>query len=142
MDITQPSILQMLIDELRASSPQVAELLMAYGAAREEQRAYEWEQHLVRRMAELRGLHRVISAANSTLDLDTSMRMVVETVAEVIGVEACSVYLYDKNTDDLILRATRGLNTAAIGQVRLPIGEGVNGYAAREGKPIAVRDVR
>ncbi|HEX9369854.1 MAG TPA: GAF domain-containing protein [Roseiflexaceae bacterium] len=198
MDITQPSILQMLIEELRASSPQVvelldllgeeplpdargallrqlgalwwrqdgepgvlaelglalveqfgldpgvalAELLMAYGAAREEQRAYEWEQHLVRRMAELRGLHRVISAANSTLDLDTSMRMVVETVAEVIGVEACSVYLYDKNTDDLTLRATRGLNAAAIGQVRLPMGEGVNGFAAREGKPIAVRDVR
>ena len=69
-------------------------------------------------MAELRGLHRVISAANSTLDLDTSMRTVVETVAEVISVEACSVYLYDKNTDDLTLRATRGLNPAAIGQIR------------------------
>ncbi|HEX5691735.1 MAG TPA: GAF domain-containing protein [Roseiflexaceae bacterium] len=120
----------------------LAELLMAYGAAREEQRTREWEQHLVRRMAELRGLHRVISAANSTLDLDTSMRMVVDTVAEVIGVEACSVYLYDKNSDDLTLRATRGLNTAAIGQVRVPLGDGVNGWAAREGRPIAVRDVR
>src|SRR5262245_53984365 len=46
----------------------LAELLMAYGAAREEQRTREWEEHLVRRMAELRGLHKVISAANSTLD--------------------------------------------------------------------------
>ncbi|MFL5803561.1 MAG: GAF domain-containing protein [Roseiflexaceae bacterium] len=120
----------------------LAELLMAYGTAREEQRTREWEEHLVRRMAELRGLHRVISAANSTLDLDTSMRTVVETVAEVISVEACSVYLYDKNTDDLTLRATRGLNPAAIGQIRLPLGEGINGWAAREGRPIAVRDVR
>src|SRR5258706_6818741 len=120
----------------------LAELLIAYGAAHEEQRTREWEEHLVRRMAELRGLHRVISAANSTLDLDTSMRTVVETVAEVISVEACSVYLYDKNTDDLTLRATRGLNPAAIGQIRLPLGEGINGWAAREGRPIAVRDVR
>ncbi len=120
----------------------LAELLMAYGAAREEQRTREWEEHLMRRMAELRGLHKVISAANSTLDLDTSMRTVVDTVAEVIGVEACSVYLYDKNTDDLTLRATRGLNVAAIGQVRLPLGEGITGAAAREGRPIAVVDVK
>lgn len=120
----------------------IAELLMAYGAAREEQRVRRWEDHLVHRMAELRGLHRVISAANSTLDLDTSMRMVVETVAEVMGVESCSVYLYDKTTDDLILRATHGLNTAAVGQVRLAMGYGVTGWAAREGHPVAVRDVR
>src|SRR5215210_2483804 len=115
---------------------------MAFGAAREEQRTRTWENNLVRRMAELSGLHRVISAANSTLDLDTSMQMVVETVAEVIGVEACSVYLYDKNTDDLTLRATRGLNTAAIGQVKNPMGHGITGWAAEEGRPIAIRDVR
>ncbi|MBK9715270.1 MAG: GAF domain-containing protein [Kouleothrix sp.] len=120
----------------------LAELLMAYGAAREEKRTREWENNLVRRMAELSGLHRVISAANSTLDLDTSMQMVVETVAEVIGVEACSVYLYDKNSDDLTLRATRGLNTAAIGQVRLRLGDGVTGWAAREGRPISIHDVQ
>jgi signal transduction protein with GAF and PtsI domain len=120
----------------------LAELLMAYGAAREETRTREWENSLVRRMAELSGLHRVISAANSTLDLDTSMQMVVETVAEVIGVEACSVYLYDKSSDDLTLRATRGLNTAAVGQVRLQLGEGVTGWAAREGRPVTVHDVQ
>jgi GAF domain-containing protein len=120
----------------------LSELLLAYGAAREEQRTREWENHLVRRMAELKGLHRIISAANSTLDLDTSMQLVVETVAEVIGVEACSVYLYDKNSDDLTLRATRGLNAAAIGQVRIGMGEGITGWAAREGRPVAIRDVR
>jgi GAF domain-containing protein len=120
----------------------LSELLMAYGAAREEKRTREWENNLVRRMAELSGLHRVISAANSTLDLDTSMQMVVETVAEVIGVEACSVYLYDRNTDDLTLRATRGLNNAAVGQVQVDMGAGITGWAAREGKPISVLDVQ
>ncbi|MEO7910360.1 MAG: GAF domain-containing protein [Roseiflexaceae bacterium] len=120
----------------------LAELLMAYGAAREEQRTRAWENNLVRRMAELSGLHRVISAANSTLDLDTSMQMVVETVAEVIGVEACSVYLYDKNSDDLTLRATLGLNTAAVGQVRIGMGQGVTGWAASEGKPVVVLDTQ
>ena len=120
----------------------LADLLMAYGAARDEQQTRQWEADLVRRMAELRGLHRVISAANSTLDLDTSMQTVVEVVAEVMGVEVCSVYLFDKNSYDLTLRATKGLNNAAIGQIRVVIGEGVTGWAAKEGKPVAVPDIR
>ncbi|GAB4109387.1 MAG: GAF domain-containing protein [Roseiflexaceae bacterium] len=120
----------------------LAELLLAFGASREQQRSRDWETHLMRRMAELKGLHRVISAANSTLDLETSMQQVVETVAEVIAVEACSVYLYDRASDDLTLRATFGLNRDAIGQVRLPMGQGITGAAAREGRPISIRDAR
>lgn len=120
----------------------LSELLMAYGAARDEQQTRQWEADLMRRMAELRGLHRVISAANSTLDLDTSMQTVVETVAEVMGVEVCSVYLFDKNSYDLTLRATKGLNHASIGQIRMTMGEGVTGWAAKEGRPVAVPDVR
>jgi GAF domain-containing protein len=143
----EPEVLAELgvaLAEQHAIEPGIAlsELLLAYGSTREEQRTREWESHLVRRMAELKGLHRIISAANSTLDLDTSMQLVVETVAEVIGVEACSVYLYDKNSDDLTLRATRGLNAAAIGQVRIGMGDGITGVAAREGRPVAIRDVR
>jgi hypothetical protein len=47
------------LSELYGVEPGVAlsELLLAYGAAREEQRTREWESHLVRRMAELKGLH-------------------------------------------------------------------------------------
>lgn len=118
----------------------LAELMLAYGAARDDQHTREWEIHLVRRMAELKGLHRIISAANSTLDLDTSLHLVVATVAEVMGVEACSVYLYDKDSDDLTLRATRGLDAAAIGQVRVAMNAGVTGAAAHEGRPVMVRD--
>ncbi len=120
----------------------LAELMLAYGATRDEQRTREWETDLMRRMAELRGLHRIISAANSTLDLDTSMQMVVETVAEVMSVEVCSVFLYDRDTEELMLRATRGLNTAAVGRVSVKMNEGITGASAHEGRPIVVRDVR
>lgn len=119
----------------------VSELLLAYGAAQEEQRTREWEARLLARATELNGLHRIISAANSTLDLDTSLQTVVETVAQVVGVEACSVYLYDKHRDELVLRATRGLNRAAVGQVIARLGQGVTGWAAQLGRPVAVRDV-
>lgn len=119
-----------------------AELLISYGAAREDQRTREWEEHLMRRMAELKGLHRIISAANSTLDLDASLQLVVETVVEVMSVDACSIYLYEKSTDNLILRATHGLNSAAVGQVRIAMNQGITGWAAHEGRPVSIRDVR
>lgn len=120
----------------------LSELLLAYGAAQEENRTREWETHLLRRVSELDGLHRIISAANSTLELDTSMQTVVEIVARVVGVEVCSVYLYDKLRDELVLRATYGLNSAAVGQVVVRVGEGVTGWAAQVGQPVPVRDVR
>jgi two-component system, sensor histidine kinase PdtaS len=119
----------------------VSEMLLAYGAAQEEQRTREWEQRLLARASELDGLHRIISAANSTLELDTSLQTVVETVAQVVEVEACSVYLYDKHRDELALRATRGLSRAAVGQVTARLGQGVTGWAAQLGHPVAVRDV-
>ena len=132
-----------LADRLQMSQGLVvSELLLAFGAAQEEQRTREWEARLLARAAELDGLHRIISAANSTLDLDTSLQTVVETVAQVVGVEVCSIYLYDKHRDELVLRATRGLNKAAVGQVVTQLGQGVTGWAAQLGHPVTVRDVR
>jgi len=132
-----------LADRLQMSQGLVvSELLLAFGAAQEEQRTREWEARLLARAAELDGLHRIISAANSTLDLDTSLQTVVETVAQVVGVEVCSIYLYDKHRDELVLRATRGLNKAAVGQVVAQLGQGVTGWAAQLGHPVSVRDVR
>jgi GAF domain-containing protein len=119
----------------------VSEMLLAYGAAQEEQRTREWESHLLARVDELDGLHRIISAANSTLDLDTSLQTVVEIVARVVKVEVCSIYLYDKHRDELVLRATRGLNQEVVGQIVSRLGEGVTGWAAQLGHPVAVRDI-
>lgn len=132
----------MLAERIKVSQGVVvSELLLAYGAAQEEQRTREWESHLLARVAELDGLHRIISAANSTLDLDASLQTVAETVAQVVNVEACSIYIYDKHRDELSLRATFGLNQASIGQVISHLGEGVTGWAAQLGHPVAVHDV-
>ena len=70
-------------------APVVTDLLLGFAAAREEHRTRHWQSHLLRRVQQLDGLHRVISAANSTLDLDASLQTVVETVAEVMRVDVC-----------------------------------------------------
>ncbi|GIV96778.1 MAG: hypothetical protein KatS3mg057_1435 [Herpetosiphonaceae bacterium] len=125
-----------------AAADVITELLMGYSSAREEEQTREWDNHLIRLVLELDGLHRVISAANSTLDLEASLQAVVEIVAEVMNVEVCSIYLYEQAEHVLRLRATYGLNPAMINTLSFPPGTGITGQAAEIGRPIAVADVR
>ena len=118
----------------------VSELLLGYAASREDRRSREWEHRLVRRVAELDGLHHIVSAANSSLDLATSLQTVAQTVANVMSTDVCSIYLFDRNTGNLILRATHGFDHGAIGHVTIRLGEGATGWAAQEGQPLVIQD--
>ncbi len=119
----------------------INELWLGYAASREDRRAREWEHRLVRRVAELDGLHRIISAANSSLDLQASLQTVAQIVTNVMGTDVCSIFLFDRNTGELTLRATHGLDPGAVGHVVVRIGEGATGWAAQEGQPLVIEDV-
>jgi two-component sensor histidine kinase/putative methionine-R-sulfoxide reductase with GAF domain len=97
-----------------------------------------------RSLDELEALHKVNSAVNSSLDLDSILNLTVQAVAEVMNVDVCAVYVFDKDQDEnstMVLRAAKGLNPRSIGQVRVRVGEGVTGASAKEGKPISVYDI-
>ncbi len=85
-------------------------------------------------------LHRINSALNSTLNLQEMLDTAAEAVAEAMSSEVCSIFLYDQVTDQLVLRATNGLNRRLIGKFSLRLGEGITGTAALTGRPLAVVD--
>lgn len=89
-------------------------------------------------LEELAALSKINSAANSTLDFDEVLDRVVGHVAAVMRTDVCSLFIYEQEIDQLVLRATRGLAADALGRVRLRLGEGVTGWAARTGKPLAL----
>jgi two-component sensor histidine kinase/putative methionine-R-sulfoxide reductase with GAF domain len=95
---------------------------------------------LERHRAELKALQRVNSVATSSLDETTVLNKVVNAVADVMGVDVCSIYL-QQGANQLVLRATYGLDPSAIGVARLLIGEGLTGWAAQQGKSVAVSDI-
>lgn len=66
----------------------------------------------------------------------------VKNVAQHLSADVCSVYLYDIEEEQLVLRATQGLNHALVGQVRLAPGEGLTGLAFQENRTILEEDVR
>ena len=119
----------------------ITEMLMGYSAAREERSYDDWRERLRQQGAELDGLHRIISAANSYRSLNDSLQTVAETVADVVGTDVCSIFLFDRDSGKLYLRATRGLNRDAIGEMSMRLGQGIGGLAAQEGRPIVVPDV-
>lgn len=83
----------------------------------------------------LRAIGRALSSAS---DLETTLQTISQTTADVMRMDSCSIYLLEPAQRALVLKASTGLT--AIGQARLQLGEGITGFAAQSGKPIAVRD--
>jgi phosphotransferase system, enzyme I, PtsP len=64
------------------------------------------------------------------------LQSAVEMVALHLKAEVCSIYLYDENTDELVLRATKGLSSEAVGVVRMPPGSGLVGRVLELLEPV------
>ncbi|MBI5892114.1 MAG: GAF domain-containing protein [Deltaproteobacteria bacterium] len=92
-----------------------------------------------REKREIITLEEISMLASSDYELDDVLQTVVEKTAKRLGVDVSSIYLWDGK--ELVLTATTSFRKEAIGKVRLKIGEGVTGAAAKEGKPIVVKDV-
>jgi len=68
--------------------------------------------------------------------LDAFLAKVVSTVAWHMRAAVCSIYLYEVETQELVLRANQGLNPSLIGRLHLKLGEGITGTALKEMRPI------
>jgi two-component sensor histidine kinase/putative methionine-R-sulfoxide reductase with GAF domain len=87
----------------------------------------------------LRLLSETIAAVNSTLDLEEVLSLVAQKVADALHADACFVYLYDEQTDELVLRATHGTRVADMTRrPRMHPGEGITGTAAAELGPVMI----
>jgi signal transduction protein with GAF and PtsI domain len=93
-----------------------------------------------RKTAEISALRAISRAIGEALDLDTTLQLITRTTSEVMGMDSCSIYLLDPAGEHLTLKATTGLAAEAVGRARLRFGEGMTGWAAREGVPVASSD--
>ncbi len=94
-------------------------------------------QSLARQLARLAAIHRINRVATASLNLEEVLQTVVTVVAEAAGMDTCAVYLYTPEENVLTLRATFGLNPAAVGETRMRLGAGITGQAARTRQVIA-----
>ncbi len=85
-------------------------------------------------------LSEISRIAHSTLELKERLNAIVNTTAAKMGVDCCYVSLLEKDGKSLTLKAAKGLDASSIDKVILKIGEGINGWVAKEVMPVALSD--
>jgi PAS domain S-box-containing protein len=88
------------------------------------------------------GVYDVNYAANSPRLFADRLRDVADVTARVMDADACFIFLYDSKKDELALAATNGVQEEAIGKVRIPLGEGLEGWVGRRIEPAMLKDFR
>jgi signal transduction histidine kinase len=87
-------------------------------------------------------VHRFVSLV---VDLDTLLERIMEEGKEIAQAEACSLMLYDADSDELYFRVALGESgdqQALKREVRLKRGEGIAGMAASTRQPVNVPDAQ
>ncbi len=98
------------------------------------------EQKLHEKTAQLAALREIGRAINAAWELKATLELITRKTAEVMDMDSCSIYLLDKAGEYLVLEATTGLIPESVGRARLRLGEGLTGWAAKMGQPVAVAD--
>jgi signal transduction protein with GAF and PtsI domain len=110
------------------------------------------EELLEQKTAQLAALREIGRAINAAWDLEATLDLITRRTADVMGMDSCSIYLLEdaapgtagdlaaSRDRSLLLKATTGLASDAIGRARLGLGEGLTGWAAQSGQPVAVAD--
>ncbi len=85
-------------------------------------------------------LHRLADALNTTLDLQALMHRVADLVRAVIDYRIFAILLLNDRTNELWMRFQTGHNPETE-RLRIKLGRGVTGTAARERRSILIEDV-
>jgi signal transduction protein with GAF and PtsI domain len=90
---------------------------------------------------QIKALSKISKAITSDLYLEDILRLIVTVTAELLGSNICSLMLIDEKTNELSVRASQSISEEYNKKPPLKIGEGIAGKAAKEKKPIVVKDV-
>lgn len=86
-------------------------------------------------------LSKISRAITSDLYLEDMLKLIVTLTANVMHAKICALWLLDKNSKELKIRATQALSKEYLKERSLKIGEGIVGLVAKEKKPMVILDV-
>lgn len=90
---------------------------------------------------QINALIKISKAINSDIYLEDILRLIVTVTADMMGSNICSLMLINEKKNELVIRATQSISEEYNKKPPLKIGEGIAGKAAKENRPIAVKDV-
>ena len=85
-------------------------------------------------------LRRLIQDVNAADSLEDALALIVAQVRAAMHTDVCTIYLHDKAKQQLVFRATEGLNSEKVGQFGLGFDEGLVGWVATREEPLNLDD--
>uniref|UniRef100_UPI0031D49A9B PP2C family protein-serine/threonine phosphatase n=1 Tax=Saccharothrix mutabilis TaxID=33921 RepID=UPI0031D49A9B len=86
-------------------------------------------------------LEAITDSALRELDLDKLFEVLLGRVRELLSVDTVTVLLTDAGGEQLVARATRGLEEEVFQGVRVPVGSGFAGRVAQRREPVRISHV-
>jgi signal transduction histidine kinase len=98
-------------------------------------------QLLEAKISRLQMMLEVSRVLNSTLDLDTLLRMIIEVATKVTQTEAASILLLDEKTGELQFEAATGVKRAEVRRAVVPLEGSIAGWIVTHKQPLVVNNV-
>ena len=83
-------------------------------------------------------LHRISSIVSSERSLDEMLGEIIGLTVQVTACDACLVYLIERQTGEIVLRASQVPHVGQLGTLRMKSGEGVTGWVAEHNSVVAL----
>jgi diguanylate cyclase (GGDEF)-like protein len=87
----------------------------------------------------LGALHEIVESYNLTIDTDELFVRMLEIAVGVTGAAGGSLMLLDEQTRELRVRVATGVEPELWPKIRVPLGEGIAGRVAADGRPLRLR---
>lgn len=84
-------------------------------------------------------LYRIVRTIQNVEDLQVLLRAIMEESKGLLHCEASSLFLFDPEKNDLYFEVVVG-GAEGVREIRVPIGEGIVGAAAKENRTVIVQD--
>jgi two-component system NtrC family sensor kinase len=95
-------------------------------------------KELERRVRELTMLHEITQAITAPSDLETLLSRVVEVAVFLTSADEGMLFLIDEETDELYLRAAKGVGDKRASLLLLPARDSLIGQVVKSGEPLRI----
>jgi PAS domain S-box-containing protein len=132
---------EMIEIEMKLSNGHWNDQDVIFGTARDISERINSEKEIHKQVQRLESLHKIDLAITGTMDLNITIKVLLDQVNKLLNVQGCTVLLYDPVSTQLNYLLEDGFNEKRNQQYSAHIGEGLAGKAALERKLVVTRNV-
>lgn len=100
------------------------------------------EERIHRQFQRMAALRRIQMSISASIDLNQTLDLLLGHITVLLNVDAAAVLLLQPQNQTLVYADGKGFRTTLVQQSRLPLGEGLAGYAALKRSPMNISDLR